>query len=132
MVQIEGTYEPVSEENYTEYLKAFNVPDELISKILKSKTPVVISDVTDTSITIAIKDKGTTFTFGEEKAYSLPTEHKVKSTLKRDGNIITFHTSLQDNEAVFEDKVYEFTDDGLVSTGTNYKGVKGVFKYKRL
>ncbi|KAF7277027.1 fatty acid-binding protein-like [Rhynchophorus ferrugineus] len=132
MVQIVGSYEPLSKDNLVEYLKSFNVSEEIAQMLAASKSPVVISDLDSEKVTVTNEGTPTTFVFGKELDITLPTGQQIKTTVTIDGDSLTFKTVYADNASVFENKVYQFTNEGLTSTLVNHKNLKAVVQYKRL
>ncbi|XP_030760655.1 fatty acid-binding protein, liver-type-like [Sitophilus oryzae] len=132
MVQISGSYQAVSNENFLEYIKSFAVADEIAEKIANSKTPVVIEEEGDDKITITYGGQPTTYVYGQAVDVTLPTGSTVKAIATRNGNTITFNSTSIKNADVKETKTFEFSDSGLTSTSVNHKGLKAAVHYKRL
>ncbi|XP_066257854.1 fatty acid-binding protein-like [Euwallacea similis] len=131
MVQLDGTYECVSEKNYLEYLKSLGLSDEIAQKQAAIKVPVKIKVVPGVSVTAAYGDNEVTFELGKEVKHTLSLGHTVKTTADINGDTITFKTKLNEDGSLSEEKVLKVTDSGLTATSTNSKGVKYVRNYKR-
>ncbi|XP_066148904.1 fatty acid-binding protein 1-like [Euwallacea fornicatus] len=131
MVQLDGTYEFVSDENYLEYLKSLGLSDEVAQKQAAVKVPVTIKVVPGVSVTASYGTNEVTFELGKEVQHTLSLGHNVKTTATINGDTINFKTKLTEDGSLSEEKVLKVTDSGLTSTSTNSKGVKYVRNYKR-
>ncbi|CAG9767820.1 unnamed protein product [Ceutorhynchus assimilis] len=128
MVQLNGTYEFVSQDNYLEYVKSLGLPDDKAQKVAGSTGPLVIA-LTGNNLTVTTAGNAMELTLNQECDHTLPTGHQVKTTTTVNGNTITFKSNMG---PVTEDRVFEVTDSGLTSMMTNSNGVKAVRKYKRV
>ncbi|XP_050312897.1 fatty acid-binding protein, liver-like [Anthonomus grandis grandis] len=131
MVQLEGTYQFVSEEGYKDYLKTFGLPDETVEKLAASTEPIVISSVTSDSITINYGTKSHVLPLGKQTEVVLSVGRPVKVTPTVNGDTITLNSVLEKDPLITEEKVFKITDSGLTSTSTNSNGGKTVRHYKR-
>ncbi|XP_050312901.1 gastrotropin-like [Anthonomus grandis grandis] len=131
MVQLEGTYQFVSEQGYKEYLKTFGIPDETVEIMAASTEPIVISSVTSDSITINYGTSDPVLPFGKQTEVPLAGGRTVKVTPTVNGDTITLNSVFQAKSEIIEEKVLKITDSGLTSTLTNSKGGKAVRNYKR-
>ncbi|XP_050312957.1 uncharacterized protein LOC126747996 isoform X2 [Anthonomus grandis grandis] len=131
MVQLEGTYQFVSEQGYKDYLKTFGVSDETVEKMAASTEPIVISSVTSDSITINYGTDDHVLPLGKHTEILLAAGRPVKVTPTVNGDTITMNSVFGTKPEITEEKVLKVTDSGLTSTLTNSRGGKAVRNYKR-
>ncbi|XP_050312932.1 fatty acid-binding protein, liver-like [Anthonomus grandis grandis] len=131
MVQLEGTYQFVSEEGYKDYLKTFGAADEIVEKMAASTEPIVISSVTSDSIAINYGTNNHVLPLGKQTDVLLSAGRHVKVTPSVNGDTITLNSVFGTKPEITEEKVFKITDSGLTSTSTNSKGGKAVRNYKR-
>ncbi|XP_050312943.1 fatty acid-binding protein, liver-like [Anthonomus grandis grandis] len=131
MVQLEGTYQFVSEQGYKDYLKTFGAADEAVEKLAASTEPVVISSVTSDSITINYGTNDHVLPLGKQTEISLSAGRSVKVTPTVSGDTITMNSVFGTKPEITEEKILKVTDSGLTATSTNSKGGKAVRNYTR-
>ncbi|KAF7267450.1 hypothetical protein GWI33_019325 [Rhynchophorus ferrugineus] len=60
------------------------------------------------------------------------TGHQVNAIALRNGNTVVFGMIFAKDPTVYEEKVYQFTEDGIVAVSTSHLGVTSFVKYKRM
>ncbi|XP_050312923.1 fatty acid-binding protein, liver-like [Anthonomus grandis grandis] len=131
MVQLEGTYQFVSEQGYKDYLKTFGVPDDTVNKLAASTEPIVISAVTSDSVTMNYGNNSHVLPLGKQTEITLSIGRPVKVTPTVNGDTITMNSIFGTTPEVTEERILKFSDSGLTATLTNSKGAKAVRNYKR-
>lgn len=92
MVQLDGTYEFVSQENFLEYLRSL-LPEEVAQKQAANNTPVTIKTAPD-SVTASYAGRDLTFPLGKEFEHTLSLGNTVRVSFfvyfiwKCDGNLL--------------------------------------------
>ncbi|KAK4881868.1 hypothetical protein RN001_005187 [Aquatica leii] len=113
MVQINGHYQLVKNENFVEYLEALGAPIDMIRKVTG---PDITTEIVQEKNKITIKSKGANVVLilDEEVDEVLPTGIPIRNFATRKGDVITVVSTAADNRK--RSRLYEFTDEGYTVT----------------
>ncbi|KAF7275201.1 hypothetical protein GWI33_012087, partial [Rhynchophorus ferrugineus] len=106
--------------------------DVTARKTLDAKKLIRISDATEDKITVTIGGENINWNYGQEFIAKIVTGHQVNALAVRNGNTAVFKMSYVQDPRVFEEKVYQFTKDGIVAVSTSHLGITAVQKYIRV
>ncbi|KAK9720940.1 hypothetical protein QE152_g21795 [Popillia japonica] len=134
MVQYTGKYQLEKNENFVEFIKSLGqeIPAEMLEKLNKTKSIFEVQVNGDDVKFISHSSSGSThttnFTFDKTFTEETLAGIKLQTTPKKDGDKIVLSANFG---AKTGDRIYEFSDDGLVVSFTA-GGVVGKRIYKRL
>ncbi|XP_076264960.1 uncharacterized protein LOC143199096 [Rhynchophorus ferrugineus] len=135
MTDFNGLYQlnEEDEKQYLNYIKSFDIlDDESAKRILDAKKLIRISNSTQAQITVTIGDQSINWIYGKKFMTKIITGHQVNAIALRNGNTVVFGMIFAKDPTVYEEKVYQFTEDGIVAVSTSHLGVTSFVKYKRM
>jgi len=134
MVQIEGSYKLERNENLEEYFRVVGVP-YLGRKMMLASTPtmtVTFEDETWVFKTVTFF-RTVTISFKLDEPYKeeMPSGDILDSVCTKDGDFTFRIKSQQERLGDFE-RIFDFSDDGVVITMKHAKGVEAKRHFKRI
>jgi len=134
MVQIEGSYKLERNENLEEYFRVVGVP-YLARKMMLASTPtmtVTFEDETWVFKTVTFF-RTVTISFKLDEPYKeeMPSGDILDSVCTKDGDFTFRIKSQQERLGDFE-RIFDFSDDGVVITMKHAKGVEAKRHFKRI
>ncbi|XP_022904938.1 fatty acid-binding protein-like [Onthophagus taurus] len=131
MVLIAGKFENTGNENFAQYLKSLGpeITDELASKMDSSRPTIEIKVDGDNCSISSTTGRGQTFTFGKTFEDEPLPGQKAQSTAVLSGNKVEIKSV---SGSTTGNRVYEFSDSGLVVHYSAPSGVTAKRIYKRL
>jgi len=139
MVKIVGTYKLERNENLDEYFTVVGVP-YLARKMMLASTPILtVTNETDEDEDDEIwvfktetffRTVVLSFKLGESYPEDMPSGDVLESVTTREGDYTFITKSTNANSGDFE-RIFDFSDDGLVITMKHSKGVQAKRHFKR-
>jgi hypothetical protein len=134
MVQIEGNYKLEKNENLEEYFRVVGVP-WIARKMMAASTPtmtVTFEDETWVFKTVTFfRTVTVSFKLDEEYKEDMPSGDVIDSVCSKEGDFTFRIKSKHERLGDFE-RVFDFSDDGLVITMKHAKGVQAKRYFNRI